>query len=242
MNDLSNAAVAPAAPAPQGKAAGQAKAPQPYHFTFASQLATLADTQGLKAESFRALRTHLVAQHLSDGRRSLAVCAPSRGVGCTYIATNLAVSLARAGVKTLLIDGNMREPGVRDLIRCEPAPIGLYDYLSDSSIAASDAICRDVIPNLSVMYAGNATDNAQELLADTEFKSLIDGCLRDYDLTIVDTPPSNKYADAMRIATVLRYAMVVASRDMSFVSDVKKLVADLRSDRAQVIGTVMNIV
>ncbi len=65
---------------------------------------------GGSAEAIRALRTHLMAQHLQEGRRALAVCAASRGVGCSFVAANLALALSQIGVKTLLVDADLRAP------------------------------------------------------------------------------------------------------------------------------------
>ncbi len=209
-------------------------------YDYAANLVAITDPTGLAAESIRALRTHLMAQHIREGRRSLAMCSPVSGSGCTFIATNLAISLARAGVKTLLIDANLRTPGVVRLIRPHPTPPGLSDYLSSGTLSMGETIQSDVIPDLSIMYAGDVKQNAQELLAGNGFKTLIDNCMRDFDLTIVDTPCSNRYADALRVATVLRYAMIVAARNTTYVGDVKTLVADLRADRAHVIGTFLN--
>ena len=51
----------------------------------------VSEPMGARAEGMRAIRTHIMAQHVERGRRALAICAPNRGVGCTFIAANLAV-------------------------------------------------------------------------------------------------------------------------------------------------------
>ena len=69
---------------------------------------------------------------------------------------------------------------------------------------------------------------------------MIGQCLRDFDLTIIDTPPSNLYADARRIASIMRYSLVVTCRGRSYLKDVRVLVDELVSDDAHVIGTYLN--
>jgi protein-tyrosine kinase len=59
-------------------------------------------------------------------------------------------------------------------------------------------------------------------------------------VTIVDTPPANSSSDVRRISTVLGYSLIVAGSNRSYVNDVKTLAAQLRSDHAKVIGTVLN--
>jgi Mrp family chromosome partitioning ATPase len=64
-------------------------------------------------------------------------------------------------------------------------------------------------------------------------------CLRDYDITIVDTPPANACSDVHRVSTVAGYSLIIAGRHRTLVSDVRTLISQLESDRARVIGTVM---
>lgn len=209
-------------------------------FSFSSDISALSDPSGITAESIGALRTHLLAQHISDGRRSLAICAPSVGVGSTYIAVNLAVAFSLAGIKTLLIDANMRAPGVETYITPnEPIP-GLMQCLNNANLQLGDAIQDEVLPNLSVLFAGGVTENAQELLASQMFQEIVDSCMRDFEITIVDTPPANISADVRRVAMIVRYALIIARKNGSYVDDIKILAEELMSDRAKVIGTFLN--
>lgn len=208
-------------------------------FDFDPALVVLSDPAGISAESISGLRAHLLAHHVRDKRRSLAVCAPTPGVGCTYVTTNLACSMAATGLRVLLIDANLRTPGVDALIRPRKPGPGLRQCL-EGSASLSEAVHDHVLPNLSVMFAGGTAPNAQELIASGELKALFDVCVRDFDLTIVDTPAANSASDARRIASVLRYAMVVLRRNQSYFADARTLVDQLRSDRAAVIGTFLN--
>ena len=226
--------------APQATTAPRETGDGNARFRLSTDLHLLSEPAGVRAESIRVLRTHLIAQHLRDGRRSLAVCAPEDGTGCSYVAANLAVGLAQTGVKTLLIDGNMRAPGLEGFFQPTKAGPGLYDCLSRDDLAVRSAIHEDVIPGLSLLFAGQAAPEAQELLGGAGFKALVDACVRDYDLTIIDTPPANTFADARRIASVMRYAMVVAQRNKSYVRDMRTLIDELTADRVRVVGTYLN--
>ena len=209
------------------------------NFAMSPDLVTLAwDTSG-EAESFRALRTHVVARHIQDGRRALATCAVTPGVGCTFVAANLAVALSQIGIKTLLIDANMRNPSVDQLFQAPQRPMGLQQCLTAADAAYADFIHEDVIPNLSIMFAGGTPHNPQELLAMGRFADLMSDCLRHYEMTIVDTPPASSCSDANRVSSVVGYSLVVVRRDQTLFSDVKTLINQLESDRAQVVGTVL---
>jgi len=200
----------------------------------------LADPRGAAAEAIRALRTHIMAQHVQAGRRGLTICAASEDVGCTFIATNLAIAMSQAGLNTLLVDGNLREPAIHRLLPTESDSGGLTACLEEPGSFIADYIQPDVLPNLSVMYAGGPAPNAQELLSRDWFEVVMRACLRDFDITIIDTPPANSCADGERISTIVGYSLVVARRNKSMVRDVKLLIDQLRIDHATVIGTVLN--
>src|ERR1700753_4331504 len=130
-------------------------------------LATISRPSDGSAEAIRALRTHVMARHVGIRHRALAVCGASPAVGCTFVAANLAVSLSQIGVSTLLIDGNMREPGLDRVFRLARPRNGLQQCLSQvdaSEYEYGEYIEASVLPNLSLMFAGGAAPNAQELL------------------------------------------------------------------------------
>jgi capsular exopolysaccharide synthesis family protein len=184
-----------------------------------------------------------MARHVGIGHRALAICSASKDVGCTFVAANLAVALSQIGVNTLLIDGNMREPALDKIFRLPKSRDGLQQCLSapdDGYAEYGGYIEADLLPNLSLMFAGGAAANAQELLASNRFKTLLDACLRDFDATIVDTPPANTCSDVSRISNIVSYCLIVARRNKSYVNDVKLLADQLMADHAQLIGTVLN--
>ena len=193
----------------------------------------------IQAESFRALRSNLLSQHVSRGRRALAICSPAPEAGCSFVAANLAYVLSQVGVNTLLIDGNLHEPGLSQFIDNDQEGPGLAECLADDTLPLASAI-RRVQPSLSVLYAGKGGGRVSDRLGSSVFRSLMAQCLRDFDLTIIDTPPSSRSADARRIASVAHYAMVVSRRNQTFVKDVRVLLDELASDGAEAIGTYLN--
>jgi len=205
-----------------------------------STLVLSTEASGSQAEAIRTLRTHILAQHIQQGRRALAVCAVSRGVGCSFVAANLALGLAQTGVRTILIDADLRNPEQQDIFQLGAAGPGLAECLQSESGSFSESVRANVQPNLSVMFAGKPPPNPQELLAGNRFKALMQFCLREFDATIVDTPPANSFADARRVSTVVGYSLIVARRNLTYVDDIKVLVEQLQADRARVIGTVLN--
>lgn len=200
----------------------------------------LSDPHGIEAESLRALRTRFVAQHVQEGRRSIAMCTPSAGSGCTFVATNLAVALSQIGISTILVDADLRTAGVSEAFGLPQGLPGLADYLVDPARTPDEIILEGVLPDLSIIPAGTIAPNPQELLSGAHFPQLVDQLLRTYGVTIFDTTPANRCSDAQRVANVASYSLVVARKHQTFMADVKTLVQHLRADHSQVVGTVLN--
>ena len=193
-----------------------------------------------RAEAIRLLRTQIIAQHLKAGRRGIVVVAPVEGVGCTFMAANLAAALSQVGVKTLIVDCNMRSPRVDQVFGLDPNSPGLSSFLSLQVARPERVVHANVLPNLSVITAGPPVLLPQELLSSNRFRDGVNTLLREFDLVLFDTPPANSSADALTVGGVVGYAMVVARRDHSYFKDVTTLVSQLQSTRCSIIGSVLN--
>lgn len=209
----------------------------------ASQVARrvlLTEPDGAAAESIRVLRTRIQSQHLQVGRRALAVCGPSPEVGTTFVAVNLAIALSQIGIKTLLVDADLRDPSVHTYFDPPLIGGGLFACLASFSDSIVEFTDENVLPNLDVLGAGQPDSAAHELLASDKFPAIINACVRDYDITIIDTPPANSCADGLRIGTITGFSLIVARKNRTLVSDVRVLADQLRTERARAVGTVLN--
>jgi capsular exopolysaccharide synthesis family protein len=209
-------------------------------FQLSKDIVLTTDCDGPRVEALRSLRTQLMERHLRQGRRAIAVCGPGARVGTSFMAANLAVAFARAGVRTLLIDANLRCPAIHQFIVPDRPVSGLDQCLSSQGASFADAVQNAVITNLSVIYSGGPAADALEKLSGPRFQPLMDMCIRDFDVCIVDTPPANRYADALRITAVAGYGLIVLRKHVSFVQDVDTLTAQIGATGARVIGAVLN--
>jgi protein-tyrosine kinase len=202
------------------------------------QLVILSEPNSAAAESIRALRTRLQTDHVQSGGRALAICAPTLDVGCSFVAANLAVAMAQVGLKTLLVDANLRRPGLHRFFEVEPSSTGLAGCLKGPSLGLDDMIHHQVQPNLDVLCAGAAAQ-PQELLATARFGEVLHECFRDYDMTIIDTPPANSSADSMLVANGVGCALIVARKNKTMVADIRTLAQQIHAEHARVLGTVL---
>ncbi|MCC2978525.1 CpsD/CapB family tyrosine-protein kinase [Sphingomonas sp. IC4-52] len=207
-------------------------------YAFSRRLVCLSAPEGAAAASYRSLQTYLLARHIGDGRRGLALCSPQIGSGCTTVAVNLALACAQAGINTLLVDANLTRPAVHQFIAPADRVAGLAEMLMADSAGRVDEIRRDIRPNLSVLFAGGLTLGAAGLVPQQRrFKDIMDACMRSFDFTIVDAPATGGATDARHVAMSVRYAMIVARRDVTLLADMKRTADELSSDRVKLAGS-----
>lgn len=220
----------------QGNAALQLQADS----GISEEIVVVSDPAGTRAEALRLLRTQIIAQHIGAGRRAFAVAGAVDGSGATYVAANLAAALSQVGIKTLLVDANLRNPRIDGIFGIDPSGPGLSTYLSMEANRPERVVYPEVLPNLSVIPSGPPVARPQELLSGVRFRSGVDILLRQFDVAIFDTPATNENADALTVAGLLGYALIVARRDQGYVKDVQVLAQQLEAARASVIGAVLN--
>jgi len=195
-----------------------------------------------RTEELRALRTQLLIRwyrQAAPDQRVLAITSPGNGEGRSYVAANLAVLFAQMGERTLLIDGDLRNPRQHKIFNI-PDRIGLSTVLAGR--AEPTAACA--IPgflNLMVLPAGGPPPNPLELLSRPILPALLEDYLADFDIVLMDTPPALQYSDAQAIGFRAGSAIVIARRDHTRVSDTTRVARDLGNSGTRVVGTVINV-
>lgn len=204
------------------------------------ELVVVSDPLGIRSEAVRLLRTQVIAQHIKAGRRGLAMVSPVAGAGCSNLIANLAVSLSQVGIKTLIVDANLRDPRQHELFGLDREAPGLSSYLSMQVTRPERVVQANVLPSLAVITAGPAVSRPQELLSSRRFRDGVNMLLREYDLVLFDTPPANTSADALTVGAAAGYVIMVARRDHGFFKDISTLVDQLQAARCSLIGSVLN--
>lgn len=190
------------------------------------------------AEGFRSIRSQIVLYWASHQRLPLAIVSPRRGDGRSYVASNLAISFAQLGSRTLLIDANLRNPIQHRLFNLNNAT-GLGPLLAGFDHRSVPSRCQH-IAGLYVLSAGPMLPNPQELVSAGGFELLLREANEHFDAVIIDTPASASSSDTLMIATQARSALVVACRHRTPIKDVQRLTKSLHQHGVDVIGGVLN--
>lgn len=159
-------------------------------------------------EAFRELRLRLMYAHGSAGPLMVAISSPGPEEGKTFISSNLALSFAETGRRTLLIDADTRRGDMHHILGVERKP-GLVDYLSGGR--AEGLIQKTEYPNLHVLASGTRLARAPELLTGQQMQRLLTRLKSHYEVIIVDTPPMAAGADAFQLG-LLTGAMAIVFR------------------------------
>lgn len=192
------------------------------------------------AGSFRKLRAILNPPAGSRAACTVLFAGASRGEGKSFCALNHAISLALQGHRTLLLDADLRSPGLgRECPDRSGGSPGLGGYL-DGSIEAAAACFATSLPNLHLFVAGPARGDAAELLAGTRFATLLEEALRFFDRVVIDSPPVLAVSDALEMARhVDRICMVVRENACDH-RELKTAAERLRDAGGNVVGFVWN--
>jgi chain length determinant protein tyrosine kinase EpsG len=226
----------------------------PYHYPFGPRGAPAADAAlyaasdpfGARSEAVRTLRSRLLLGALGKQRAPLAIAGARGGAGTSELAANLAIAFAQLGERTLLVDADLRQPQLRQLFALPDGP-GLADLLAlaDPLKGGGGALHKTVCPVppfdcLSVLCAGAAPPNPQELLSQPGFAALIAAAQASFDVVLIDTPPLLDFADAQLIAARAGACLLVTRRDVTRLPELVKAKALIAQTGANLVGAVLS--
>jgi succinoglycan biosynthesis transport protein ExoP len=191
-------------------------------------------------EAFRSLRTSLVFTSRSDGARLIGVTSTQPLEGKTTTACNLAMVLAYGGARVLLLDADMRRPGLH-------RTLGMQNNSGLSHVLTGQARIREVVrrthdPNLLVITAGRTPPNPSELLGSQRMHQLLANLAAGpFDWVIVDTPPVLAVTDAVILAPYLSGIAFVVGAEMTRRAHAERAMQTLQAaGRQPIIGVVLN--
>jgi non-specific protein-tyrosine kinase len=202
-----------------------------------AQLVTVANPETLAAESYRILRTNLQIAGSDRHLPSLLITSPSRGDGKTDVAANLAVVLASADKRVILIDANLRKPQIASIFGIADQD-GLAGLLSNGD-RLPEPVPVPSVPGLSIVPAGGHALNSSEILGSQRMYQLIQACKARADVVLLDSSPL-WYSDALALAPQVDGVLLVVSSGATGRENTINAVESLRLVGARIIGTVLN--
>jgi len=203
-------------------------------------LLALGNPTDLSIEAIRSLRTSLHFAMMEAKNNILMITGASPGIGKTFICSNLATLVAKAGQKVLFIDGDMRRGYTHELLGAN-GKVGLSNILSGSTPFTPDLIQHgdygfDFIPR------GQVPPNPSELLMHNRMAELLEWASKNYDLVLIDTPPILAVTDASIIGKLAGTSLMVARFETNTLKEVDISYKRFAQNGIDIKGVILNAV
>ena len=207
--------------------------------------------RGAAVEQFRSLRSRMYELRDIKPLKSILISSGMPQEGKSFVATNLAISLARnKNSKVLLIDGDMRRYTIHQLLGCEAEP-GLADYLAGrstilevmqrpeaASITAVAGVRVGGLSSLTFIAGGNGGDRAADLSNNDRFGELLETVSPSFDWIIVDSSPVLPVSDAVNLSRFCDGVLLIARGGVTDYADAQRAQHELKA--ANLLGFVLN--
>ncbi|MGE5457417.1 MAG: GumC family protein, partial [Methanococcaceae archaeon] len=189
-------------------------------------------------ESFRVLRTKISGE-TDDKKQVILFTSCEENTGKTTIVSNLALSIAQANKKILIVDCDLRKGTLSRLFDFKLDDPGLLTYLKGKLDLPH--IYNRVSDSLYILPSGGVSDNSSDLLASNKMSDLI-AYLNDsfYDYIIFDTPPVNYVVDTLVLGKLIKDVVIVIRPDHSFKESVKYGIKEMATAKMNIRGCVIN--
>ena len=205
-------------------------------------LVTLMEPKSNIAEAYRSLRTHVLFSAL--GKQAIILVTSSMpGEGKSSMASNLAISFAQSGRKTVLVDCDFRRPMLAKIFHTDVVISGFADLLVQNEMEELWNIIHSTdVPNLDVIPCGTIPPNPAELLSQEKTSKLLNKLKERYDMIILDSPPINAVADPVILSDMADGIVFVMKAGTMTVDAARHALHELRGRRENIWGGVLNMV
>jgi len=194
--------------------------------------------QSAEVEALRSLRSELMLRYFNASPHlTLALCGTDDARGIAQTTANLAIVFSQLGLRTLLIDGNLREPQLHNLFGIGDRHPGLSDVIAGR--AQPQPVEVAPLHSLWLVHAGTRAPNPQELLASRNYGERMDELTNQFDVTLINTSPMKRTRDAQLIAAHCGAALLVAQQHKSRMKEVESMCANLWGVGVRLLGVAL---
>ncbi len=203
-----------------------------------ARLITHLDPKSPVSEAYRSLRTNLQFSKIDRDLNILLVTSAGPKEGKSTTAANLAIAMAQAGRKVVLMDADLRRPVVHSIFGLKKDS-GLTNYMM-GTIKFEDMIQKTFLDNLFLITSGALPPNPSELLASKKMEEVLDKLREEFDLVVIDTPPVIAVTDAAVLSTKVDGTILVVASGQTNRDALARAHTVLESVDSSLLGTLLN--
>jgi len=212
---------------------GDPKRPELY------RLEALLNPRSPAAESYRVLRTNIEFASVDTPLRTLLVTSSLPQEGKTTTSANLAIVFAQGGSRVLLVDADLRKPGVHSVFRL-PNQTGLTTLFRDDAATVRSVAQETELGNLKIITSGPLPPNPAELLGSQRWRGILERLKDEADLVILDSPPLQAVTDPALLAAVVDGTILVIHARRTRRGAVRQGREALARSDGKILGVTMN--
>lgn len=197
------------------------------------------EPKSIVAEAYRTIRTAVFFGVPQEEAQTILITSPAPGDGKSTVASNLAITMAQAGQKTLLLDADLRKPMQHNIFQIESREEGLSNLLV-GAINIEDAIRPGPVRNLDILSCGTDVPNPSEVLNSNSFAKILKDLSERYDRVIIDSPPVGPVADSQILSALCNVTLLVLRAEKSTRRQSKQARDSLLSVGGYILGAIVN--
>lgn len=195
--------------------------------------------QSNAAEGFRTLRASISLTPKSERFQVLAVTSTIPSEGKSLVASNLAIVMAQTGLRTLLVDADLRRPSVHKAYQLH-SPNGLSSFLTSELDQLDPIVHKTEVPNLDVICCGSVPNTPSELIGSKRMMDFLRATRGRYDRIILDSPPISAVSDPLIIAAMADGVVFVTKFNKIRREHARKSIQRLQDAGIHIVGIVLN--
>jgi succinoglycan biosynthesis transport protein ExoP len=196
------------------------------------------EPQSIQSESYRSIRTTLLVSYPPGKVKSILVTSPLAREGKSATLANLAITLAQANKRVVIVDADLRKPKQGRIFGLNSG-WGLTHFIS-SFIDAADLVRPTAFPNLFLISSGPIPANPIELLTSEKMDHLIAFLKRSFDYILFDTPPLLAVSDAIAVGPMIDGVILVTRGGQTPIPALKQARQRLETHKLKCIGVIIN--
>lgn len=196
------------------------------------------DKEAEASQAIRNIRTNILYSSPKESLKSILITSTIPQEGKSFLSSYLSYSLAKNGIKTLLIDADIRRPQIHNIFEVKDVP-GLVNILVES-IPAAEAIRKTAYENLYMMPSGAKTPNPLELLSSEKMRGILKELSQKFDKIIIDSPPCFNISDSLVLSGICD-AVILITKSGTISHEVAGKIKDkFDSIKSRVTGVIIN--
>lgn len=204
-----------------------------------NELITEKQPRAPVSEAFRSLRTNLQFASIASPIHTLLVTSPSPEDGKTIVVGNLACVFAQGGRKVVVVDADLRRPRVHKVFQLQNR-LGLTDQFIRPQEYLDGAVQPTEVKNLFALTSGSLPPNPSELLGSQRMVEIVQTLEAQFELVVLDAPPSLVVTDANVLANRADGVLLVICPSISKRAAIKHTIEQLAQVNANIVGVVLN--